>query len=355
MRALAFALVSVAPLSASAYAVPMERTGPPSASVRVVGAVEVRDVRVTVRCVPEGVLERGADCTVTGRYDVVATGAATVTAASLPGEEVRFDDGVGVVSRTLAAGDRTRVVVTARRRVETGTRLPGAPWVYSPMAVRHGIFGQTTAFAYRGGYGAVVLFSGAGVTVVGGVALDADGGRRVEVSADESMAAASVNGREYEAERTAEERGPMERRVTVGMSIAARTQPEGPLRNGGPVLAAGSRMSLSGEGVERFVLRGSWEASLWEYAFVAAAVETDFESVFESVVVDVANPALAIIVPSFRAGVGAVARQLGPRPADFAMRLRVGGNFFPLGSDVDFDYWPSIGGWTLSVTGRFSL
>lgn len=357
MRFLLAAVLSVAPLSASGYALPVAHNGPPAASVRITGAAEVRDVRVAVRCSAQGLLERGARCEVTGRFEVVALDHAQLVAASLPRETVSFDGAPGVVARTLGPGERSRVTVSAVREFETTTRIEGSPWVFAPMVVRHPFFGESAVLQRGGALAAVVLFAGAAVTVVADVALDADGDRRVAVSAVAATIPTPRGRGTAEGEVTAEEEEARttERRVTVAMSIAPTGPSRGPLRNGGPVLAMGARVPLSGQAEpDRFLLRGAWEASLWEYLFVSASVETDFESVFESVVVDVASPSLAIVVPSFRAGVGAVARQLGPRPADFALRLRAGGNFFPLGGDVDLDYWPSIGGWTLSVTGRFS-
>lgn len=356
MRSLLAVALSVAPLSASGYALPMVRTGPPDASVQITGAAEVRDVGVTVRCTAQGLFERGARCEVTGRFEVVALEQARVVSASLPGESVGFDGTPGVVARTLAAGERTRVTVSAVKEFETATRIEGSPWVFAPMVIRHPFLGESAVLQRREGSAAVVLFAGPSVTVVGDVALDADGARRVVVSAGAATIPTPRRGRGSDEPTVAEsERRSTEQRVTVGMSIAPRPSARGPLRNGGPVLAMGARLPLSGQAEpDRFLLRGAWEASLWEYLFVSASVETDFDSVFESVVVDVASPSVAIVVPSFRAGVGLVARQLGPRPADFALRLRAGGNFFPLGADVDLDYWPSIDGWTLSVTGRMS-
>jgi hypothetical protein len=143
------------------------------------------------------------------------------------------------------------------------------------------------------------------------------------------------------------------RYANVAMSVDARDEAPGPLRNGGPVLAFGMRGPIDAQ-LTRGVFRVGWEVSLFEYGFVQAAMEMDGESLFESLVVDVSTPEIAIMIPSLRLGAGVVARQLGPRPADFALRLRVGGNVLPMGFDADFDYWPAVSGWTLSFTGRIS-
>lgn len=324
---------------AHGYAVPDVAPRAPAASLQVDGEATASDVRVGVRCASRGVFERGARCEVVTRFTVAARGRVTLTVVPRPDESVRVDG--GAAGRALEAGERAQVVVTAARSFETDTVLRGGPWVLTPMAVRHPFLGETEGLERRAGAAEVVPFSGPSLTLDGGVSLDADGGR-VRVTA--AGHAAHVGG----------ERGRLEQRVSVRMEIPARAAAGGPLRNGGPVLALGARMPMGeGEG-GRFLLRGAWEVALWEHLFVSAGAETDFDSLLESVVVDVASPSYAVIVPSLRVGIGVVARQLGPRPADVALRLRAGGNLLPMGGDVDFDYWPAIDGWTLSVTGRLS-
>jgi len=68
----------------------------------------------------------------------------------------------------------------------------------------------------------------------------------------------------------------------------------------------------------------------------------------------VASPFL-ILLPSASAGVGFVARQLGPRDADAAFRVRLGVGVWVVGVSADFDYWPAIGEWTASLRARVSL
>lgn len=341
------ALPSVAP----GYSVAPAVTREPSPSVHVVGAAEVRDLRVTVRCASSTLLERVARCRVEARYELVAAERTTLTINALPDEAVRFD-GAAATARTLDPGGSTRVTVSATRSIETRTTLREGPFVIPPMFLRHLLFGDTAGVERHPGVGAVVPFSGESVTVVGAVALDASGGG-VEVHAIPS-AVTVTSGRDPTRRPGPGEHGPVERRLTVSMVVRARTPSAGPLRHGGPVLAAGARSAFSTDRA-RFLLRGAWEASLWEYAFLSASVETDFESLYESVLVDLSSPSLAVVIPSVRAGVGLVGRQLGPRPADFALRLRVGANPLPVGVDVDFDYWPAIQGWTLSIAGRVSL
>ena len=151
-----------------------------------------------------------------------------------------------------------------------------------------------------------------------------------------------------------------ERRVTVTLALPPRDSVHGFVRAGGPVLAYGVRYSdvfTSGlEGLkDRGLVRGAWELGLGERGFVSAAIETDFDSVFESIVFDVATPDLMLTVPSLRVGGGLVARELGPRDADLGLRMRVGASVMLVGADLDLDYWPAIDDATLTSTLRVSL
>ena len=352
MRASFFAaLISFSP-AALGYGVAAPRFDPAAPSARVEGTADVSDVRVTVRCRSTGVFERGARCTVEGRFVLVARGGVTLRRGDVRGDAMHVGAEATAV-RAVADGERVRVTVTATREFETRTGFR-SPWVIAPMVARHPGLGDSDGFVRHAGTSEVAVVSGPSLTFVGEVALDADGDRRVAVSAGAgTFATRNRRPAGVVPTRADEPDAAAERRVVVSMDIAPRRDSAGPLRNGGPVLALGSRIPLSDE-TDRLLLRGAWEVSLWEHLFVSAGAETDFDSVFESAVVDVASPGLAVIIPSFRAGVGVVARQLGPRPADFALRLRLGANLFSLGGDVDVDYWPATTGWTLSITGRLS-
>ena len=106
---------------------------------------------------------------------------------------------------------------------------------------------------------------------------------------------------------------------------------------------------------DRPMLRVAYEAGLGPWVFVSASFETDFDSILQSAVIDVATPQVLIFLPSLRAGTGVVARQLGPRDADVGVRLRLGASMFAAGGDVDFDYWPAIDEWTMTGALRISL
>jgi hypothetical protein len=127
------------------------------------------------------------------------------------------------------------------------------------------------------------------------------------------------------------------------------------LQPGGPLLALGVRFpDLRSEGGDRFLLRVGYELGFTPHLFASAALESDFDSLMESVVVEAATPAL-FILPGVAAGVGVVARQFGPGRADAALRLQVAIHMPVLGVVADFDYWPSVQIWTGSIAARFSL
>lgn len=348
-------LLAYAP-GAGAYAVEPVATRPPVPDVHIDGEATVREVRVVVRCDTRWFLERTAECTVRARFEVVARGALTLAVnvgASL--DEVRFDGRRASTSTTVESGARVRVEVSARRTFSTRTRWSNGPWVLPPMVSRHPFFGDTEATEYLGGDASLALCAGSAVTYEGEVALDAQGDRRVRSAAwrrSEVMAATSPSLR-TESEGDDDTRA-RENVVGVSMALAGREGHRGAFQNGGPVLGLGARSPLQGEGL-RFFLRGAYEVAVAEYFFGSVAVETDFESVFESLVVDVASPELLVVIPSFHAGVGVVARQLGTRPPDFGLRLRVGGGIPAIGGDVDFDYWPEISGWTLTTVFRLGV
>jgi hypothetical protein len=352
---LATGLVAL-PLSASAYApTPPARPSAPS-GVTVTGEASVRDARVSIRCDALVLTETFATCRVEASYEVVTRAGATVAPAAASPDTVRFN-GAAAAARTLPPGGSLRVTVSATRSLATSTRYRGGPWVISPAAVRHPFLGESADLDHQGDSTGVVLYVGERVALEGTIALDHVVEPAVHVAAGESVSTYDPRPDAPSYPRTAEQDADAPRvtvrYASVALSVSARDDTTGPLQNGGPVFAFGLRGPVDQE-LTRGVYRVGWEVSLFEYGFVQAAMEMDGESLFESLVVDVATPEIAIMIPSLRLGAGVVARQLGPRPADFALRLRVGASLLPMGFDADFDYWPEVSGWTLSFTGRIS-
>ena len=349
------ALVAL-PLSASAYPTPVAVRPAAPSGVAVTGEATVRDARVSVRCEALVLTETLATCRVEASFEVVTRAGATLTPAAQSRDTVRFN-GATAVARTLPPGGSLRVTVSATRSLATSTRFRGGPWVISPSTVRHPFLGESADLDHRGGSAGVDLYVGERVALEGTVALDRGVEPAVQVAAGEGVSTSDPRPDAPPYPRTAAPDADAPRvtvrHASVAMSVDARDEAPGPLRNGGPVLAFGMRGPIDAQ-LTRGVFRVGWEVSLFEYGFVQAAMEMDGESLFESLVVDVSTPEIAIMIPSLRLGAGVVARQLGPRPADFALRLRVGGNVLPMGFDADFDYWPAVSGWTLSFTGRIS-
>ena len=284
-------------------------------------------VRATVsaRCDALVLTETLATGRVEASYELITRVGATVAPAVGSPDTVRSNR-AAAAAHALPPGGSLRVTVSATRSLATTTRCRGGPWVISPAVVRHPFLGESADLGRQGDAASVCLYLGERVTLEGAITLDTDSDPAVHVVADS-------------------------RQVTL--SVAAREDVTGPLCNGGPVFAFGLRGPID-QPLSRGVYRVGWEVSLFEYGFVQAAMEMDGESLFESLAVDVATPEIAVMIPSLRLGVGLVARQLGPRPADFALRLRVGASMLPAGFDADFDDWPAVSGWTLSFTGRIS-
>ncbi|MEZ4389951.1 MAG: hypothetical protein R3A48_02555 [Polyangiales bacterium] len=343
-----FCAALLQPLAAGAYA----DHGPPPresvALVRVSGRASVRGARAEVRCRSGRVLERWARCTVRAEYALEAHGDVTLASRLQAGDEVTVDGARLGTELRLAEGARAIVRVSVTRSLETTTRVRESPWVFAPMVVRHPFFGESRTRRYQGDRAEVDVISGTDLELVDEPALDREHDPVLQVTFDRERLLGSGMRVRRAADATRAEQC-----LRVAIGLTAREEPTGPLMNGGPVLALGSRISTQGA-PSRFMLRGAYEVGLFEHLFVSASVETDFESLMESLVVDVASPNYVILIPSFRLGVGVVARQLGPRPADFALRLRAGMNLLPGGFDADFDYWPELGGWTISLTGRLS-
>lgn len=346
-------LAVVLPLPAAAYAPPHDvPSRPPDALVAVSGRAVVRGAWARVRCDALVLTETFATCRVEARFDVAMPDGGSLSPHASPGDAIRFD-GAPAQARSVPAGGAVRVTLTATRGLSTSSRWRGGPWVLSPLAARHPFFGEASDVAHTGGSAEVTLYAGEAVTPAGEVTLDADGDGIVTVRAG-SIDASFRQSEEHTPVVRDEPPARAERGASVSMSVGAREAPErSVLRNGGPVLAFGMRGPVDRE-LSRGLYRVGWEVALFEYVFVQGALETDGDSLFESAVVDVSSPELAVIVPSLRLGVGAVARQLGPRPADGALRLRAGGNLLPMGFDVDFDYWPAVAEWTLTVACRLS-
>lgn len=336
---------------ASAGASPMPPPRDPSPYVRVTGPAEVRDAKVAVDCAARRIFEISAGCKVKATLAVAATGPVTLH-AMIGVDEI--DLGAPGHERALAAGEVATITIVARRSLSTSYTLRNGPFIIAPMVARHMFLGSSATQRRVGGEAALALVSGGELVLGGAPALDADGDGRVTITLErEEVEVDRASGHTPWGPRPPVREGEesawvRERRLTVRLAIPARANASGLLHHGGPVLAGGVRD-------DSFLLRGAYEVSLGEYVFLSASVETDFDSIIESLVIDVSTPEVIVFLPSLRLGTGVVARQLGPRPADVGVRLRGGGNLAAIGLDMDLDYWPAIDDWTVTGTFRVSL
>mgnify|MGYP001598565147 CR=1 FL=1 len=144
-------------------------------------------------------------------------------------------------------------------------------------------------------------------------------------------------------------------RPSLALGVSGGGSDDSIVQHGGPYLAMGLRGTTAPDDEGRFALRVGYELALVEHVIGSIAFETDFDSILESVLVEIASPELAILIPSFAAGVGLALRQLGQRDADAALRLHIGANVLSAGVAVDLDYWPAIADWTLTAVARVSV
>lgn len=330
----------------------------PLPSVRIDGPAQIDERRVQVRCLELAIdsyacdVEVGFRLTTTeptslhllGDASWVVRGAGLEPSSDRDVELSAMGGGMDPVTGepTEGASRIVEVVVRFRRALSVRTVSREDFWVLVPLRGRHLLLGDGGDVHREGGDAYGELISGSQVVFSGELSADVQGPDAVAVN----IAGHTIDGRA---------------RVPAphsGLLIAVIPEPEeepSVIQHGGPVLAAGVRLGLNEEDDGRFLLRAAYELALEGHFIGSVSFETDFESIYESIVIEAASPELLIIVPSLSAGVGLVARQLGNRDANAGLRLRVGMNFIAIGVTCDFDYWPTTGHWTGMVVGRVSL
>ena len=340
------AIVIGAPAAAAASASPLPPTDPPPL-IHVEGAATVRDLRAEVRCTTRRLVETRATCKVSASFEIEATAAVTFTAL-----RTRDTIDFGGHPAGLDAGQRTRITIAGTFAMGTSTRFANAPFIIPVAWVRHPLLGRSRDLDQQDGHARLILISGRELIIEGEAALDVHGEGRVVADVSRGEVRTDRGGRPTRSQSAPRPDDPeyaMERRVVLGLTLRGRGPGRGLVQQGGPVIGLGARE-------DRFLLRGGWEVSVGTHFFVAAMFETDFDSIFESIVVEAASDSYLVLLPSLHVGTGLVAGQYLPRDPDVGLRLRVGANYLTaLGVDLDFDYWPSIDEWTLIGTGRLSL
>lgn len=304
---------------------------PPRPGLLVVGTAVLERAHVSVDCSHDPVA-RSARCV------VVATGTLrAVTDVELlpPGPEAELAltlEGAPLEApRTLAAGTIVAIETRASRALAITEREDDAPWVLLPNRARHLLLGESTALHRDDGYADAALFEGNALEIAGEVTLDTTHASQVEASRSEQATG-----------------------LAVGLVLPAPAEADPIVQNGGPYVGGGFWGPISGEG-GRGELRVGYELSIVDWVIVGVGFETDFDSIAETLLVELATPELAIIIPSLSLGIGAVFRQLGPREPDAALRLALGYQYAAIGAYVSFDYWPTIADWTMTAGGRLSF
>ncbi len=327
------------PVHALAMAAPRGGPEPPRTLVRVEGVARVYDVVIDVGCMGTNLLDGSARCTlaVAASIDAIESVALTLDAeadVSLDGQRVQS-------SARIGDGVSARITIRASVDLTESRDWSDAPWILPAVHSRHPLLGEGPSLRVGGDGARIEAIDGAHVRFEGALWVDA---RRV----------GSVHARVGELE-VDDARSLAAQRPSIALGTTPRQRDDEVMQHGGPVLALGSRLSLADESSERFLVRLSYEAGLFEHALVAVGVETDGRSFLASAGLAVGTPLVAIFLPSVAGGVGIVARQEEENRADAGLRLRLDATTFGAGFGVDVDYFPATGEWWASSTIRVGL
>lgn len=332
----------VCPSVALAGARPIEAPPAPLPGVVVSGVAEVSDLEVTVRCGALDLLS-ATQCQVHARFYLQPGSDATASVALSPGSpaELLVDD---APPEPMVGGPRRRIDLRFERHLAISADQNEDVFVMVPVRARHMVLGESTATRASGDGAYGTLIEGAILRGVIRAHVDAPHELVVNIAGQTLEGDTIESGVELPAETT-----------HLALVLEAPAHQDQPIQDGGPLLLLGARFNLFGEDGGNFLLGGGYEVGIADYVLASLAFETNFESIMESLVVEIATPELLVIFPSLAAGVGVVARQLGNRDADAALRLRIAFNVMAIGFVGDFDYWPAIGDWTATMACRLSI
>lgn len=334
-------VLSCIPRLALASASPPEPIPLGLPGVEVEGVAQAQILELAVRCELATVIETAARCDVAAAVELVAIEPSTISPQreTTPGE-IRVDGVALEAPLALAQGQRALVAIHFEVALSTETRSSTQYWSICPIQSRHFFLGESSELRREGDGAFGELVRGAHVTLSGATHVVA-----TTAGLDVAFGGARIDG----------ESQPSPAHAGIGITLVVEERDPPLLQHGGPVLSLGARFSLRREDDLRFLLRVAYEIGLADYVVVSVSFESDFQSILESAVIEVATPELLILLPGIAGGIGVVARQLGNRDADAALRLRFGANILAAGVTADFDYWPTIGEWTASVVGRLSF
>lgn len=130
------------------------------------------------------------------------------------------------------------------------------------------------------------------------------------------------------------------------------------IRNGGPFIALGGIVLTPDGSVPNnvFWARLGYEIGFVDWLVLSVAAEGNFSSRFGmSVMLEAASPSYGI-PPSFSVGVGAALRLASESPTvEAGVRLAVGAVLLSVGFEALFDFYPTDGGFTITLLGRAGL
>jgi hypothetical protein len=333
---LSIALVVLLPLRASAAGTPAPAPPVPLPGFVVTGPASVEDVHVTIACAGTNLADDSSLCHVEVHATLRAIAAVQIRLPETGTTTIAGDVVTGFLA--LAPGRVASLTLAFDRDLTVETHDADSPWILPAPRARHLLLGESSASRREGDFASGELFGGAEVVIVGPLQVDASPG----------AVHARIGGIVVDGHADV-----VDPRGAITLDVSANEEPARVLQNGGPFVGLGIWGPLDGDGL--VALRVGYEIAFFDWVLASLSFETNFDSIAESVLVEVATPELAILIPSISIGVGAVLRQLGDRDADVALRLATGYQYACMGAYADFDYWPDVGGWTLAVGGRISI
>ena len=365
---LALAVMSPSIVQASAAPPPVVHARDPMPTIAVEGDLQVTRGEITVSCGLIEFVDAWATCTIDVTLRLSTDGGARLTREPLAMEppeagsaevasemrehvavivDAHPDDVVLLGGRpftgTLALGPgMSRTLMIRATRELHGAFDSNDYLVFSAPVTRHPLLSESHAFDYSDDVWSVELLRG-DFAVTGPVRLDARNTTGLEVKLGE--------------QRVNDVRTLPLGREPIAFSVAVQRDRdhEGPVANGGLALLGATRENLDREEGESALVAVEYAVILGDFVFASASVATDFDSVFESLVLEVATPDLIFLIPSLSAGLGVVVRELGDRNTDAALRARFIASWPLLGLQVDLDYWPDLGQWTSTLGLRVGL
>jgi hypothetical protein len=338
--------LTVLPIAVLAGVAPAYATPPPPRpwnDLTIGGTATAEDASVDLQCVETA--DDRYSCQVELRMQLVG-GPAGAHVYIPDGRSERFAHPPELIvngrqaSGGVRIGASQRVTVEMRLTTESGTTRPLPPMLESrwnfPVEARHPVLGHGSQLALRPTSISALYLIATDVTFSGGVRIRANLPPSVYVLVDRQPVSA----------------WPHEVASVGSIRVASRSGPP-PVVHGGPALTLGGLMRTDGAPT-RFLLGVGYELSFLEHFLVSAWLETDFESIQEALLLEVASPGL-VVIPSVAAGVGVVSTQLGDRGVDAGLRLRASLHFFVVGLVADFDYFVLSGTWNVALAARLSI